>query len=104
MACSGGGGAPRIVVLAATNRPNAVDPALRRPGRFDREIEIGIPDQTNRHDILRKMLARIPNSITDAQYKEVAAKAHGFVGADLKAGNAVGLLCQGLLLLSGTTI
>ena len=43
MARSGnGGGAPRIVVLAATNRPNAIDPALRRPGRFDREIEIGI--------------------------------------------------------------
>ena len=43
----------------------------------------------NRQDILRKMLRRIPNSITDAQYKEVASKAHGFVGADLKAGKAV---------------
>jgi len=63
----------------------------------------------NRQDILRKMLRRIPNSITDAQYKEVASKAHGFVGADLKAGKAVvvGLVVgrdcdcrQGVVLLS----
>ncbi len=49
----------RVVVLAATNRPDAIDSALRRPGRFDREIEIGIPSALQRRDILRVMLAEV---------------------------------------------
>jgi len=75
----------RVVVLAATNRPNALDPALRRPGRFDREVEIGIPTETGRFDILNKMLANIPNKLTREDLLACASKAHGFVGADLKA-------------------
>ena len=55
---------PRVVVLAATNRPNAIDPALRRPGRFDREIEIGVPTEEGRLDILIKMMKVIPHTIT----------------------------------------
>ena len=75
----------RVVVLAATNRPNALDPALRRPGRFDREVEIGIPTETGRFDILNKMLANIPKKLTREDLLACASKAHGFVGADLKA-------------------
>jgi AAA family ATPase len=75
----------RVVVLAATNRPNALDPALRRPGRFDREVEIGIPTETGRFDILQRMLNLIPNTLTTEELFSCASKAHGFVGADLKA-------------------
>lgn len=49
----------RVVVLAATNRPDAIDAALRRPGRFDREIDIGIPSATQRRDILRVLLSKV---------------------------------------------
>ncbi len=79
---------PRIVVLAATNRPDALDPAVRRPGRFDREVEVGIPTELGREEILSKMLAPLPHVLSCADIHSVAAKAHGFVGADLRA------LCQ----------
>jgi AAA family ATPase len=80
-----GDGNVRIVVLAATNRPNALDPALRRPGRFDREVEIGVPSAAGREDILRIMLARVPHAISCEELQRVADAAHGFVGADLQS-------------------
>ncbi|PWY98380.1 AAA-domain-containing protein [Testicularia cyperi] len=76
---------PRVVVLAATNRPNAIDPALRRPGRIDREIEIGIPSADARGDIIRTLIVDVPNSLTDAEINSLAANTHGYVGADLSA-------------------
>jgi AAA family ATPase len=75
----------RVVVIAATNRPNSLDQALRRPGRFDREVEIGIPSAAGRLDILTRMLSSMPNSITPSELQDVASRTHGFVGADLKA-------------------
>lgn len=73
------------LVLAATNKPDMVDSALRRPGRFDREVEIGIPTAEDRYDILQKMLQKIPNTILPEELKEISDAAHGFVGADLLA-------------------
>lgn len=78
-------GDQRVVVLAATNRPDSLDPALRRPGRFDREIEIGIPKEKDRADILRKQLGPMPHSLTDEQIDDIASVTHGYVGADLLA-------------------
>ena len=75
----------RIFILAATNRPNAVDPAFRRPGRFDREFEIGIPDAVGRLDILGKLLSKVPNSLVKGNIEHVNSMAHGYVGADLAA-------------------
>ncbi|KAJ2676028.1 AAA+-type ATPase [Coemansia sp. RSA 1085] len=72
-----------VVVLAATNRPNAIDPALRRPGRLDREIEIPIPNAAGRLHILEKKLASMPNSLTRQQIETVSASLHGYVGADI---------------------
>ncbi|BGP30639.1 AAA+-type ATPase [Rhodotorula toruloides] len=77
--------APRIVVIAATNRPNAIDPALRRPGRFDKEIEIGVPDAAARLSILKVLLKRTPHAIPDDTLQSIAARTHGFVGADLSS-------------------
>ncbi|KAF9133968.1 hypothetical protein BGW39_008455 [Mortierella sp. 14UC] len=77
--------APRIVVMGATNRPNALDEALRRPGRFDREIEIGIPDAKARGEILAALLKRIPNTLTSNEVEHLASISHGYVGADLAA-------------------
>lgn len=56
-----------VVVIGATNRPNSLDPALRRPGRFDRELEIGIPNARDRAAILQKLLRRTPNTLTEAE-------------------------------------
>ncbi|THH10702.1 hypothetical protein EW145_g1152 [Phellinidium pouzarii] len=75
----------RVVVIGTTNRPNAIDPALRRPGRFDREIEIGIPDAGARHAILKVILSKTPHSISDDELLAVASRTHGYVGADLSA-------------------
>lgn len=75
----------QVVVLAATNRPNALDPAIRRPGRFDREVEISIPNANDRLDILRVALARLPHSVSDEHLQELSGSAHGYVGADLSA-------------------
>lgn len=74
----------KVVVIGATNRINSIDPALRRPGRFDREIEIGIPDEEGRLDILHIHTRGMP--LTDDVKLEYFAKiTHGFVGADLES-------------------
>ncbi|KAH9978347.1 P-loop containing nucleoside triphosphate hydrolase protein [Russula compacta] len=70
----------RVVVVATTNRPNAIDPALRRPGRFDREIEIGVPDLNARTSILNVLLAKTPHTITPDELHATASRAHGYVG------------------------
>lgn len=75
----------RVVVIGTTNRPNAIDPALRRPGRFDREIEIGIPDAEARLSILNVLLANTPHSISQDELRTFSSRAHGYVGADLSA-------------------
>ncbi|CAG8489786.1 13918_t:CDS:10 [Ambispora leptoticha] len=75
----------RIVIVGATNRPNSLDRALRRPGRFDREIEIGIPNADSRVEIFRTLLETIPNDLTNENVEKLAAKSHGYVGADLAA-------------------
>ena len=102
----------RILVVATTNRPNSIDPALRRPGRFDREIEIGVflypsllerknssftesetpvfffsgvPDLNARISILNVLLAKTPHIITQGELHATASRAHGYVGADLAA-------------------
>lgn len=72
-----------VVVIGATNRPNAVDPALRRPGRFDREIEIGVPDREGRYEILQIHTRGMPME-DNIDLKYYAEKTHGFVGADLE--------------------
>jgi transitional endoplasmic reticulum ATPase len=74
----------KLVVIGATNRPNAIDPALRRPGRFDREIEIGIPDEQGRLDILHIHSRGMPLT-EDVDLGSIARVTHGFVGADLEA-------------------
>lgn len=74
----------RVVVIAATNRLDSIDPALRRPGRFDREIGIGIPDQQGRHDILKIHTKNMPLD-SSIKMEELAGVTHGFVGADLEA-------------------
>ncbi len=78
----------KVVVIAATNRPDALDPALRRPGRFDREIEVGVPDREGREQILGIHTRGMPLEAGGAggvDLGRVAAAAHGFVGADLEA-------------------
>ncbi|KAG1739442.1 P-loop containing nucleoside triphosphate hydrolase protein [Suillus paluster] len=78
-------GEDRVVIIGTTNRPNAIDPALRRPGRLDREFEIGVPDADARHSILNVLLSKTPHCITDAELRSIASRAHGYVGADLSA-------------------
>ena len=73
----------KVIVISATNRPNAIDPALRRPGRFDREIEIKVPDKKGRKDILAIHTRNMPLS-DDVQLDKVAGISHGYVGADLE--------------------
>jgi transitional endoplasmic reticulum ATPase len=74
----------KVVVIGATNRINAIDPALRRPGRFDREIEIGVPDRDGRLDILQIHTRGMPLD-KDVNLDRLADISHGFVGADLYA-------------------
>ena len=74
----------QVVVIAATNRPNAIDPALRRGGRFDREIEIGVPDRDGRREILLIHSRGMPLA-KDVNLDLIAEKTHGYVGADLQA-------------------
>jgi transitional endoplasmic reticulum ATPase len=74
----------KVVVIGATNRPNALDPALRRPGRFDREIEIGVPSRKARLEILQIHTRGMPLA-GDVKLEELADLSHGFVGADLAA-------------------
>ncbi len=73
-----------VIVIGATNRPNALDPALRRPGRFDREIEIGVPDKRGRLEILKVHTRNMPLA-EDIDLEKLAEITHGFVGADLAA-------------------
>jgi transitional endoplasmic reticulum ATPase len=73
----------KVIVISATNRPNAIDPALRRPGRFDREIEIKVPDKKGRKDILMIHTRNMPLS-DDVNLDKVASISHGYVGADLE--------------------
>jgi len=73
----------KVIVIAATNRPNALDPALRRPGRFDREIEIKVPDKKGRLEILQIHTRHMPLA-SDVDLEKLASVTHGFVGADLE--------------------
>ncbi|EST06364.1 CDC48, N-terminal subdomain protein [Kalmanozyma brasiliensis GHG001] len=73
-----------IVVMAATNRPNSIDPALRRFGRFDREVDIGIPDPTGRLEILR-IHTKNMKLADDVDLEQIAAETHGYVGSDVAA-------------------
>ena len=78
----------KVIVIAATNRPNAIDPALRRPGRFDREIEIKVPDKKGRKDILaihsRNMPLAADGQELPVDIDKIASVSHGYVGADLE--------------------
>lgn len=76
-----------VIVVATTNTPDVLDPALRRPGRFDYEIHIGVPDRKGRLDILKKLTKHMSIS-KDVDLNEIARRTHGFVGADLM------LLCR----------
>jgi transitional endoplasmic reticulum ATPase len=71
-----------VIVIGATNRPDSLDPALRRPGRFDREIEIGVPDKRDRNEILQIHVRNMPLS-EDVDVTELANVTHGYTGADL---------------------
>ncbi|MGA7369027.1 MAG: CDC48 family AAA ATPase [Nitrososphaeraceae archaeon] len=73
----------KVIVIAASNRPNAIDPALRRPGRFDREIEIRVPDKRGRLEVLQIHTRNMPLN-PDIDQEKIAAVTHGFVGADLE--------------------
>ncbi|CAE8632242.1 unnamed protein product [Polarella glacialis] len=75
-------GRGQVVVIAATNRPNSIDAALRRFGRFDRELDIGVPDDNGRLEILRIHCKNMKLN-ADVKLEEVASSTHGFVGADL---------------------
>ncbi|RLI59612.1 MAG: AAA family ATPase, partial [Candidatus Thorarchaeota archaeon] len=77
-------GRGQVIVIGATNRPDDVDEALRRPGRFDREIEIGVPDKQGRLEILQIHTRSMPLG-EDVNLEKLAARTHGFVGADLAA-------------------
>ncbi len=77
-------GRGEIIVIGATNRVNDIDPALRRPGRFDREIEIGVPDTDGRYEILLIHTRGMP-LYSDVDLQKMAEKTHGFVGADVEA-------------------
>lgn len=74
----------QVIVIAATNMPDLLDPALRRPGRFDRELEISIPDREGRQEILEIHTRGMPIDV-GVNLSEVAARTHGYVGADLAA-------------------
>src|SRR2546426_1203892 len=73
-----------IIVIGATNRPNSIDPALRRPGRFDREIEIGVPDKLGRYEVLQIHTRSMPLS-SDVNLHRLADICHGYTGADISA-------------------
>ncbi len=73
-----------IIVIGATNRPNAIDPALRRPGRFDREIEIGVPDKKGRNEMLQIHTRNMPLA-EDVDIKRLSDITHGYTGADISS-------------------
>ena len=74
----------QVVVIGATNRPDSLDPALRRPGRFDREIEIGVPDSEERKEVLEIHTRNMPLA-DDVDLDKISNTTHGFVGADLES-------------------
>jgi transitional endoplasmic reticulum ATPase len=74
----------KVIVIGATNRINSIDPALRRPGRFDRELEISVPDKKGRLNILKIHTRSMPMK-KDVNLEELSGKTHGFVGADLES-------------------
>ncbi|EQD66127.1 AAA family ATPase, subfamily protein, partial [mine drainage metagenome] len=74
----------QVIIIGATNRENSIDPALRRPGRFDREIEIGVPDRNSRKEILQIHTRNMPLT-EDVNLDELANLTHGYTGADLAA-------------------
>ena len=74
----------QVIIIGATNRPNAIDPALRRPGRFDREIEIGVPDRNSRKEILQIHSRNMPLA-KDVKIDGLADLTHGYTGADIAA-------------------
>jgi len=74
----------QVIVIGATNREDAIDPALRRPGRFDREIEIGVPDRSGRVEILQIHMRNMPVA-KDVDLEGLADRMHGFVGADISS-------------------
>lgn len=80
----GMGARGNIIVIGATNRPNAIDPALRRPGRFDREIEIGVPDKGGRNEILQIHTRNMPLA-EDVDIKRLSDVTHGYTGADISS-------------------
>src|SRR5260370_1650607 len=80
----GMGARGNIIVIGATNRPNAIDPALRRTGRFDREIEIGVPDKVGRHEILQIHTRAMPLT-SDVNLNRLSDISHGYTGADISA-------------------
>lgn len=75
----------QIMVIGATSRPDSLDPALRRAGRFDREINLGIPDESGRQDILQVLCRSIKCSLSETDFLELARNTPGFVGADIKS-------------------
>ncbi len=77
-------GRGNVIVIGATNRPGALDPALRRPGRFDREIEISVPDKQGRHEVLQIHTRGMPLA-PDVDLNKLSAMTHGYTGADLSA-------------------
>ena len=77
-------GRGNVIVIGATNRPQALDPALRRPGRFDREIEIGVPDKAGRYEVLQIHTRGMPLA-EDVDLKKLSNFTHGYTGADLSA-------------------
>jgi transitional endoplasmic reticulum ATPase len=77
-------GRGNVIVIGATNRPGALDPALRRPGRFDREIEISVPDKKGRHEVLQIHTRGMPLA-PDVDLNKLSAMTHGYTGADLSA-------------------
>jgi len=78
----GMGSRGNIIVIGATNRPNAIDPALRRPGRFDREVEIGVPDKAGRFEVLQIHTRNMPLA-EDIDLKRLSDVTHGYTGADI---------------------
>merc|ERR1719253_873469 len=73
-----------VVVMAATNRPNSIDNALRRFGRFDREVDIGVPDENGRLEIMR-IHTKNMKLHEDVDMEQIAKETHGYVGADMAA-------------------
>ena len=78
-------GRGNVIVIGATNRVNALDPAIRRPGRFDREVEIGVPDKKGRYEILQIHTRGMPLKEKDVDLTKLAEMTHGYTGADLAA-------------------